>query len=99
MKKKRRGSAPLRFPSVPLTDLPDGHSRHRKIVTEILQDLRELDEYASVKIDLIKVREKKAELRAALHRAAKKWNMKLSTASDERYLYVFHRSPNVRFRR
>jgi hypothetical protein len=35
-----------------LTELPDGHSKRREIVPDILEGLKELDEYALIKIDL-----------------------------------------------
>ena len=83
METKRERRAPLHFPSVPLTELPDGHSKRREIVPDILEGLKELDEYALIKIDLAKLGAKKADLRAALHRAAKKEHLELSTASTE----------------
>ncbi|PYV53090.1 MAG: hypothetical protein DMG96_35210 [Acidobacteria bacterium] len=98
MQKKKRRTQPLHFPSVQLTDLPDGHSKHRKSVLEILDHLRKLDEYTSIKIDLAEVGRKKSDLRAALHRAAKKEKLESSTVSDERNLYVFHRKPKTRMR-
>src|SRR5439155_23981345 len=98
MKGKKWRTRSLHFPSVELTDLPDGHSKHRKSVLEILDHLRKLDEYTSIKIDLAEVGRKKADLRAALHRAAKKEKLELSTVSDERNLYVFHRKPKPRMR-
>jgi hypothetical protein len=81
---------------VQLTELPGGHSKHRKIVSEILDDVSELDVYASIKVDLLQVGEKKGELRGALHRAAKKRNMTLSTTSENRYLYVFPQGQGIR---
>lgn len=74
-----------------MAELPEGHSKHRKIVSEILSDLKRLDEFTSVKIDLAQIGRKKADLRAALQRAAKKEQMELGTVSDEGSLYVFRR--------
>jgi hypothetical protein len=39
METKRERRAPLHFPSVPLTELPDGHSKRREIVSDILEGL------------------------------------------------------------
>jgi hypothetical protein len=88
----------LHFPSIRLTKLPDGHSKHHEIVSEILDDLKKLDEFTSIKIDLAEAGKQKAVLRAALHRAAKKEKLELSTVSDERNLYVFHKKPKARVR-
>jgi hypothetical protein len=62
------------------------------MVSEILSDLKKLDEYSALKIDLAEAGYKKADLRSALHRAAKKNNnVDLVTTSDEKHLYVFRR--------
>jgi hypothetical protein len=98
MEKEKRKKVQLRFPSVRMTDLPAGHKKHGKIVFEILGHLRKLDEYTSIKIDLGLTGKKKAELRAALHRAAKKESLELSTTSDNKNLYVFHRRPKSRLK-
>jgi len=95
MKTKRPRTAPLHSPSVRLTELPDGHRKHREIVSEILEGLKEVDEYAAIKIDVANLGTRKADLRAALHRAARKEHLELSTASDNRNLYVFHRKPKA----
>jgi hypothetical protein len=76
-------------------ELPDSRGKHRQIVSQILSDLHKIDEYSSLKIDLVEIGKNKAELRAALHRAAKKQKVELSTTSDGRNLYVFHRKPRT----
>jgi len=96
METKRQRTVLLHFPLVRLTDLPDGRSKHREVVSEIQEGLKELAEYASIKIDLAKLGKTKADLRAALCRAAKKEHLDLSPASDNRNLYVFHRKPKTR---
>ena len=98
METKRQRTVLLHFPLVRLTDLPDGRSKHREVVSEIQEGLKELAEYASIKIDLAKLGKTKADLRAALCRAAKKEHLDLSPASDNRNLYVFHRKPKTRTR-
>jgi hypothetical protein len=55
METKRQRTVLLHFPLVRLTDLPDGRSNHREAVSEILEGLKELDEYASIKMDLAKL--------------------------------------------
>ena len=59
METKRERRAPLHFPSVPLTELPDGHSKRREIVSDVLEGLKDLDEYALIKIDLAKLGQRK----------------------------------------
>ena len=46
--------------------------KHYKIVSQILSDLKKLDQYSALKVESLKVGVKKADLRAAPHRAAQK---------------------------
>ncbi len=69
----KKGGQPLHFPVTPLAELRGGRiGKHSKMVSEILSDLKKLDEYSALKIDLAEAGYKKADLRSALHRAAKK---------------------------
>jgi hypothetical protein len=89
---KKQEPVALRFPSVPLIELPAGNRKHGKIVSQVLNDLRKLEEDQVLKIDLrIAGGPKKADLRSALHRAAKKEGLELATISDYENLYVFRR--------
>jgi hypothetical protein len=97
MKKKKREIVPVHFPSVPLAEVVDDRlSRHGKIVSQILSDLEQLDEFSAIKVNLVEAGKKKADLRSALHRAAKKNSVHLATTSDEKHLYVFRRVPKPR---
>ena len=87
MKKNPRAS--FHFPSVPLAQANRRTGKHSRIVSEILSDVLKLDESSAIKIDLAQVGEKKADLRAAIHRGAKKQKVQLATASDATCLYVF----------
>jgi hypothetical protein len=94
MKNRKQQTASSHFPSVPLAEAVDSHlSKHAKIVSEILSDLEKLDEFSAIKVNLSDSGEKKADLRSALHRAARKNNMTLATTSDEIHLYVFRKVP------
>jgi len=90
MQSKRQGTERLHFPSIRMIEASCG--KHGKIVSRALLDLDRLREDEAIKIDLAEAGGQKAALRAALHRAARKANIKLFTTSDERYLYVFHKS-------
>jgi hypothetical protein len=46
--------------------------KHYKMVSQILSDLEKLDQYSALKVEFLKVGVKKADLRAAVHRAAQK---------------------------
>jgi hypothetical protein len=89
-KKKKQEIIRVHFPSVPLAEAVDNRvSRHGKIVSQILSDLEQLDEFSAIKINLVEAGKKKADLRSALHRAAKKNRVHLATTSDDKTLYVF----------
>ncbi|MFB3916490.1 MAG: hypothetical protein ACE14M_07165 [Terriglobales bacterium] len=90
---KRRRKAPLYFPPVPLAEVVTTTGKHSKIISEIFSDLQILDNHCALKIALAEVGEKKADLRSALHRAARKKHMALATASDKEHLYVFRPQP------
>jgi hypothetical protein len=96
MKGKNNGqSAGHHFPLVPLKDASKRNGKHYKIVSDILSDVSKLDPYTAIKIDLAIVGEKKAALRAALLRVAKKRRVGLATSSDEKHLYVFRALPKA----
>ena len=92
MKAKKTQNGPLHFPAVPLAEANGRAGKHHKIISDILSDLAKLDQYSAIKIDLAEVGKKKADLRAAIHRAANKKKLDLVTTSDERHLYVFRSS-------
>jgi hypothetical protein len=91
MKKRSEANKNLHFPRVSIQDASNCRGKHGRIVSEILSDLTQLDEYSAIEVALDESPSKKAALRAALHRAAKKKNIALVTTSDERHLYVFRR--------
>ena len=89
VKGKVKEAVLLHFPRVPLAEANKRSGKHYKIVADVLSDLKHIDEYSALKIDLASAGKKKADLRAALHRAAKKNKVSLVTTSDAKYLYVF----------
>jgi len=86
------------FRIVPISDIPSSRtSRHGRIVAEILIQLKKaLDASSAIKIPLAEVGERKANLRSALHRAARNARVELMTTSDEEHLYVFRQHSTVR---
>lgn len=92
MKQKKIAGPSLHFPSVPLAQANQRAGKHYRIVSDILSDLARLDEFSAIKIDLAGFGKNKADLRAAIHRAAKKQRVQLATTSDEKNLYVFRSS-------
>lgn len=89
MKRKRKRKVALRSPSVAEIGINVRTGKHHQIVSQILNDLLRLDEYAAIRLDLTKLGMKKATLRTAIHRAAKKQKLHLATTSDEKHVLVF----------
>lgn len=98
VKSKTNLGPSLHFPRVSLVEVNRREGKHRRIVDDILSDLAKLDEYSAIQIDLARAGTGKANLRAALHRAAKKRNIALATTSDQRNLYVFRSTPSMETR-
>jgi hypothetical protein len=89
---KDKNSAPsqLHFAAIPLAAAANRRmGKHYKMVSQILSDLEKLDQYSALKVEFLKVGVKKADLRAAVHRAAQRNSVSLATSSDDKYLYVF----------
>ena len=79
------------FKTVSQLDVP--HSRngkHSKIVSLILSDLDQLHDGAAVKIPLDQLADSKENVRSALNRATRKSGRTVSTATDDRFLYVWN---------
>ncbi len=94
MPAKKQRETPHHFPLVPLQGIAAGRQgKHSKVVSEILSDLEKLDAYSAIKVSLEAAGAKKADLRSALHRAAKIRNLELATTADNKNLYVFRRRP------
>lgn len=80
------------FGTMDTVDVP--HSRngkHKNIVTEILADLAQLKDGHAMKIPLAELVDTKENVRAALNRATRKARLKVATASDEQFLYVWNK--------
>jgi hypothetical protein len=100
MKERSKKSTGYHFPAVPLTAVSTNRKgKHRKVVSNILNDLQRLDQFSALKINLTEVGVKKADLRSAIHRAAKNRKIALLTTSDEIHLYVFHRPATTKIGR
>jgi len=81
----------LHFKTITQADVPQGRrGKHRLIVTVILNDLDQLKDGGALKVPLAELAESKAKVRAALNRATRKAGLKVATASDTNFLYVWN---------
>jgi hypothetical protein len=82
--------SPPQLSSVRVADVPrKRHGKHQAITTGILTSIEELDADSALRIPLAQIATSKANLRCAIHRAAKRQNVRITTASDETYFYVW----------
>jgi len=84
-----------RFESILQVDVPKGRDgKHKEIVTQLLNDIDQLNEGSALKIPLAKLPDTKENIRSALSRAARQNNIDLATSSDEHFLFVWKVSRN-----
>ena len=84
-------SAPMHFKTMIQADVPQGRNgKHKLIVSTILRDLDQLKEGAALKVPLAELAESKEKVRSALNRATRKAGLKVQTASDGDFLYVWN---------
>ena len=79
-----------RFESILQIDVPKGRDgKHKEIVTQLLNDIDQLNEGSALKIPLAELPDTKENIRSALSRAARQNNIDLATSSDEHFLFVW----------
>src|SRR5712671_780643 len=82
---------PPHFGSKLISTIPQGRKgKHNLIVSMILDDLEELETEKAVLIPLAGLEGEKMEnVRSALNRATRQRKMPVTTATDEKYFYVW----------
>ena len=81
----------MRFKTMVQADVPQGRNgKHKQIVTAILRDLDNLRADSALKVPLSELAESKEKVRSALNRASRKARLKVATASDGDFLYVWN---------
>jgi hypothetical protein len=84
-------SPKMRYKTIVQADVPQGrHGKHRDIVTAILADLDHLKDGAALKVPLGELVSTKEKVRSALNRATRKAGLRVATATDENFLYVWN---------
>ena len=82
---------PMHFKTMIQADVPQGRNgKHKEVVTTILEDLKKLKEGSALKVPIKGLSESKEKVRSALNRATRKAGLKVQTASDGDYLYVWN---------
>ena len=82
---------PMHFATMTQASVPQGRNgKHKTIVTTILRDLQQLKPGAALKVPIKALAESKEKVRSALNRATRKAGLKVQTASDGAFLYVWN---------
>jgi hypothetical protein len=86
----RKKKTPMNFKSMRQTDVPLGRNgKHKEIVGKIVSDLDRVHRGTALKVPRVDLKESKEKVRSALNRATRKTGRKVSTASDDAFLYIW----------
>lgn len=81
---------PLRFKSIKQVDIPFGRiGKHKKIVTELLNDIDQLEHGRALKVPIAFLPATKENVRSALSRATRQRGIEVATSSDRDFLYIW----------
>jgi len=79
------------FRTLDLGDVPHARAgKHKKIVSMILRDLDQLRDGAALRVPLHELGNTKENVRSALNRASRNAKLKVATATDKDFLYVWN---------
>jgi len=82
--------ATMRFDSISQVDVPKGRDgKHKKIITQLLGDIAQLNAGSALKIPLAELPDTKENIRAALSRAASQKKLSIATSSNSDFLFVW----------
>jgi TusA-related sulfurtransferase len=78
---------------VPQAEVPQGRNgKHHGTIEKIMSALEQLEVGRALKIELAKLPDSKENVRSALNRETRMRGVRVSTASDEDFLYVWKSS-------
>ena len=79
------------FKTVTSAEVPTGRTgKHKAIVVEILANLQTLKQGNALKVRLSELPDTKVNIRSALNRATRKLKIKVATAADSEFLYIWN---------
>jgi len=80
----------MKYQSIDQIDVPKGRDgKHKRIVTQLLSDIDQLEPGRALKIPLEALPDTKENIRSALNRATRQRGIELATSSDAEFLYVW----------
>jgi hypothetical protein len=85
---------PLRFQSISQLNVPKGRDgKHKQIVTQLLNDIDQLELGSALKVPLSALPDTKENIRSALNRATRQRGIDVATSSDDGHLYIWKVEP------
>jgi hypothetical protein len=80
----------MKYQSIKQIDVPKGREgKHKKIVTQLLNEIAHLEDGRALKIPLHALPDTKENIRSALNRATRQQDLDISTSSDSDFLYIW----------
>lgn len=80
----------MSYESIKQSDVPKGRDgKHKRIVTQILNDLAQLEPDCALKVPLAQLPDTKENIRSALNRATHQRDIEIATSSDADFLYIW----------
>jgi hypothetical protein len=87
---------PMKYQSIKQIDVPKGRDgKHKKIITQLLSDLEQLEEDRALRIPLTALPDSKENIRSVLNRATHQKGIEVATSSDTEFLYIWKSSTNA----
>jgi hypothetical protein len=85
---------PMKYQSIQQTEVPKGRDgKHKRIVTQLMNDLEQLEAGRALKIPIEALPDSKENVRSALNRATRQRGIEVATSSDAEFLYVWKVEP------
>ncbi|MGC1421945.1 MAG: hypothetical protein WA354_23060 [Terracidiphilus sp.] len=87
---------PMNYQSIKQIDVPKGRDgKHKQIVTQLLNDIEQLEADRALKIPLEALPDSKENIRSALNRATHQRGIVVATSSDSEFLYIWRTSDSA----
>ena len=81
----------MHFKTMIQADVPQGRNgKHKLIVSTVLKDLARLNDGVAIKVPLAELAASKENIRSAINRATRKAGVKVATATDDTFLYIWN---------
>ena len=92
MKKPKVPTQAEDYKQVSRVDVPSGRKgKHNSVIAHIMKDLKGLKQGLALKIAFTELPDTKENIRSALNRASRNAGIRVATAADEKFLYIWNK--------